>query len=267
MGITWLASYPKSGNTWVRFLLHSAIYGPAQSSLDIARKIPDIHRPLPFDPPSDNKILCKTHFALSPKHPKLAQTDKAVLIIRDPRDVLFSALNYRRLNGLTKDQLSDEQYAKSFIAAQGDPQFAAIGYGTWSSHISSWQSNTTFPVHTIRYESLKQTPADHLRALADFLGYEFSDETIAAAVKASSFDSMRAMEIREKSKQKKQPAPGAKPTTLFVGTPKASQSKTYFMNTGHSGQSLASISPAIEQAFNKAFAEPMRKHGYEPTSG
>lgn len=262
MSVTWLASYPKSGNTWVRFLLYAAIYGPPKSSLDIARKIPDIHRQLPFDAPQDNRLLCKTHYACSPKHPKIDQTDRALLIIRDPRDVLFSALNYRRLAGLSVAQMTDEQYATRFIASMGDPDFASIGFGTWESHIRSWQNNKAFPVHTVKYEDLKADPSDALKDIGAFLGHSFTDDAIKAAVRSSSFDSMRAMEIREKHQLAKKSKSNTQSQSLFVGTENARQAKTYFMNTGNSGQSLASISPKVERAFNDAFAPSMEEFGY-----
>jgi len=258
MKISWLASYPKSGNTWVRFLLYNALYAPPKHSLDIARRFPDIHRPIPFDQPDDARLVCKTHFAYSPTHPKIDETDRAVLIIRDPRDVLFSTLNYRRLSGLTTEQMSDETFAQRFIATQGDPEFKAIGFGTWFSHIQSWQNQTRFPVETIRYEDLKASPAQTLSTIASFLGYTIDDAAINAAVKASSFDSMRALEIREKHTRAKNP----KAQSLFVGTDASRHQRTYFMNTGKTAQSLASISPNVEQAFNATFAPLMQPLGY-----
>lgn len=258
MGIVWLASYPKSGNTWVRFLLYSVMYDAPAQSLDIARKIPDIHRPLPFENTDAKRLFAKTHFAFSPKHPKADQTEKAVLIIRNPRDVLFSALNYRRLSGMTHQQMSDEQYARAFIAAKGDPQFEALGYGTWSGHISSWQTQTAFPVHTIRYEDLKADTGAVLRNALDFFEIDAEQQAIERAQRASSFDAMRAMEIREKHQRAKD----AKKQSLFVGTESARQSGTYFMNSGKTGHTLAEIAPDLQHAFDQVFSEPMRAMGY-----
>lgn len=256
MGIVWLASYPKSGNTWLRFLLYSVMHGPPTQSLDIARKIPDIHRPLPTDVMNDQRIIAKSHYAFSEKHPKAPDTERAVLIIRHPRDVLFSALNYRRLAGLTTAQMSDAQYARLFIAHKGDPEFNAQGFGTWEGHIQSWNNQTDFPIHLVRYEELKSDTAAHLRAVLDFLEIEASQSAIDKAIQASSFDSMRAMEIREKHNSATNP----KSQSLFVGNPK---SKTYFMNAGKTGHTLRSISPDLESAFNKSFAESMQRYGYE----
>lgn len=259
MGFVWLASYPKSGNTWLRFLLYSAMFGPPEQSLDIARKFPDVHRPLPTDVMNDQRIIAKSHFAYSTKHPKAAETERAVLIVRHPRDVLFSALNYRRLAGLTTAQMSDAHYARHFIGNLGDPEFKAQGFGTWEEHINSWANQSDFPVHILKYEQLKADTATHLRAVLDFLEINAQADAIDAAVKASSFDSMRAMEIREKHNKAKDP----KAQSLFVGTAQSRQAGTYFMNAGKSGNSLRTISPDLEAAFNKAFAQPMQRHGYE----
>ncbi len=262
MNITWLASYPKSGNTWVRFLLHSAKYGQPKNSLDIAKKIPDIHRPIPFDPPEDGQVMCKSHFAFSSDHPKIDQTQRAVLIIRNPRDVLFSALNYRRLAGLTKEQMSDALYAKQFIAHGGDPDFHSRGFGSWESHIRSWKNQDQFPVFTIRYEQLKSDAATALQDIGEFMGESFDDQTIENAVKASSFDSMRAMEIREKHQLAKKSSASKQPGSLFIGTDQARQSKTFFMNTGKTGQSLGAISPSLEKAFDARFHDAMVEFGF-----
>ena len=45
---------------------------------------------------------------------------------------------------------------------------------------------------------------------------------------------------------------------------KAARKGVYFVNKGASDQSLATISPRIEELFTEAFAEPMRELGYEP---
>jgi Sulfotransferase domain len=258
MSIVWLASYPKSGNTWVRFLLYSAIYGAPSQSLDIAGKIPDIHRPIAFEPQDTGPQLCKTHFAYSEQHPKITDTQGAVLIVRDPRDVFFSALNYRRLAGLTSQQLSDEQYAKHYIAARGDPDFKSLGFGTWGSHALSWKNQSQFPVYVVKYEDLKADTSSELSKIIDFIGIDVQQTMVDKAVNASSFDTMRAMEIREKHSKSKKP----NAQSLFIGTQSARQSNTYFMNTGKTGQSLASISPTIEKAFLESFAQDMAGLGY-----
>lgn len=258
MRIVWLASYPKSGNTWVRFLVYALLYGPPKQSIDVSRRIPDLHRKIPFHPPESGALFAKTHLALSDHHPKLAETERAVHILRHPKDVLLSALNYRRLNGATEAELPSRTYAESFIRAGGDPMWAQQGHGTWVSHAESWTSTDRFPVLTVRYEDLKADAGAGLRTIAEFCSIDADDARIAAAVKAASFDQLRALEVREKaSPPKAQPA-----ERLFVGDRSAARAGHFFMNAGKTGQTLDPIAPGLDAMFDKAFADALARFGY-----
>lgn len=261
--ILWLASYPKSGNTWLRFLLRSAVLGPPAESIAVARSIPDIHRPLPtaMEPAFGGLLPIKTHFELSASHPLLAQTAKAVHVLRHPKDVLLSGLNYTRLAGAKPSTATDRAYTEAFIARGGDAAFETQGFGTWAGHARSWTS-AGFPVHTIRYEDLQADAAAVMRGVLEFIGTELSqgvsDDALLAAVKASSFDNLRALEVREKHDPSKQ----SLSKRLFVGDRAAARQGAFFMNSGKSGQSLASIGPGLDAAFDTAFAEPLAEFGY-----
>ncbi len=258
MNITWIASYPKSGNTWMRFMLYAACYGLPKNSIDITRKIPDIHRQLPVDQPADGNLLAKTHLALTDKHPKLAQTRRAIHIIRHPKDILLSALNYRKMNETPNTQLSADQYANLFITNGGDPDWKRQGHSDWATHTRSWQTTTKFPVLLVRYESLKESPVDELTKILGFLEITAPKVPIEDIVKATSFDAMRAMEIREKNDKSKQD----ETRRLFVGSKHAASKGIYFMNTGKSGQSLDTIRPGLDEQFDNAFADALAEFGY-----
>ena len=265
MGIIWLASYPKSGNTWARFLLYSALFGQPRASIDISRKIPDIHRPLPFDQPADGRLLVKSHFALGPKHPKLGLTERAILITRDPKDVLLSGLNYRRLAGMAPTAMPDAAYARDFIRHLGDPDWNEQGFGTWPSHAQSWLTNTSFPVLRIRYEDLHADTAAALRQLLAFVGIDRSDAAIQSAVAAASFESMRAMELQEKT----DPSRRDERTRLFIGrhlntsaSADTAAKPTLFMNAGRVGQTLDAIEPGLDAEFDNAFRSAQAELGY-----
>jgi hypothetical protein len=256
--IVWLASYPKCGNTWVRFMLYAYLYGPPSASIDIPRRIPDLHRPLPMDPPSGPFMLAKTHFALSDRHPSLANTARAIHIIRDPRDVALSALNYRRLATGDDTGINEAAYLRSFIAAGGDADWLRQGFGTWAGHARSWRETERFPVLAVRYEDIKADARGVLVAMLEFLGERVDADRLEAALKASSFDAMRAMEIREKQKPSKDP----QSERLFIGDPKATRKGVYFINKGASGQSLDTVAPGLDAAFEAAFGPDMRALGY-----
>lgn len=262
MGLIWLASYPKSGNTWLRFMLSAYLYGPPQASIAVAQRIPDIHRPVPGQlPPADPEIV-KTHYMLTDEHPRRNETAGAIHIMRNPRDVALSALNYRKLAGETANTISEADYLTSFIQTRGDSDWLRIGFGTWADHARSWTTTDRFPVLSLRYEQLKADPQSGLRAMIDFLNIDFDQDRFNAAIVASSFDAMRALEIREKQQLKAEKNPLDK--RLFVGTSRATRKGVYFVNKGASGQSLAGISPKLEEAFIKAFAADMHAFGYQP---
>ena len=269
--VVWLASYPKSGNTWVRFLLHAAVHGGVRESVEVSASIPDVHRAMPTDGQAEaraaagegyaGRVAMKTHFELTPDHPPLDRTWGAVHVVRHPRDVLLSGLNYRRLVGATAAQMSDRQYAETFIRAGGDPGFAQQGFGTWASHAASW-AGADFPVHRVRYEDLQADATGTLRSILDFLEIGVDDAAVERAVKASSFDSMRALEVREKNDPKKK----GLDKRLFVGDAAGARKGALFMHSGQSGRRLdESIKDGagLDAALEAAFGEAMRACGYE----
>jgi Sulfotransferase domain len=258
MSTVWLASYPKSGNTWVRFMLYSAIYGAPKRSEDVPLKIPDIHRPMPFEKPESGSIYVKSHFELTDKHPQLADTTKAIHIIRNPRDVMLSAIHYRILTDEKPKDFPKEQFVKSYLKSGGDRHWQKIGFGTWASHARSWRNTDRFPVLNLRYEDLKADPHIQLARMLEFLGIACSESKINEAVIASSFDSMRALEIREKKSSK----PNDLSKHLFVGTQDATRKGIFFMNKGKSNQSLDALMPGLDARFNERFKDELLEFGY-----
>lgn len=263
MQIVWLASYPKSGNTWVRFLLYSLLHGPPAKSIDVSKRIPDVHRPIPFSAPPSGPLYAKTHAALTERHPHLDKSVRAVYIVRHPKDVLLSGLNYHRLAGTDEKALPSAQYARTFLNSFGDPMWARQGYGSWDQHVRSWTETDRFPVHTVRYEDLKTDAPARLRAIAEFLGIDADDATIERAAKASSFDALRALEVREKAA-----APAARSDDrLFIGDRSVARKGVFFINAGKTGQSLDQIAPGLDDAFAKSFgtrhADLLERFGYD----
>ncbi len=252
MGIVWIASYPKSGNTWVRFLVHHLLYGPAESSAALNDRIPPILKNRSFAVPEGAVVCSKTHFVCVPSHPRLAETDRAIYIIRNPRDVALSSLNYRRLGGMP-DSIPDARYLQAFIASRGDPEWARQGFGTWPQNIQTWTAPPPFPVLTLRYETLKAEPLEQARAIATFLSLSPTDDELQAAVDACSFTRLRDLEKSEKDT--------GDPDTIFKGQNQA----RFFMNKGLTGQRLDDIAPGLDAAFDKAFAAELDGLGYPRT--
>ena len=240
-------------------MLYAALYGPPKHSIDVTTKIADIHRKLPTDPDLSGPTYIKTHFELTDQHPQLDRTIKAIHIIRNPRDVMLSTIHYQKLASSDTNQVIKKHYAKSFMALHGDPHFAKMGFGTWASNARSWRTTTRFPVLPLRYEELKADPTTQLKGILSFLEISRTDDQIQQAVTASSFDTMRALEIREKNTDKSNDLT----KRLFVGSNNATRKGVYFMNKGESNQSLTAIAPGFDAQFNAAFKDELVEFGYE----
>jgi hypothetical protein len=256
MGMVWLASYPKSGNTWVRFLLANYFGGPVRHSAQVETLIPDLEKiedptPLIRQP---GRFLVKTHTLFDLQRCR-EHTERAVYIVRHPKDVLLSNLNYRHLISPPTSQPVDERYIRDFIALGGDRHWLSLGFGSLRQHVESWLDRFTHPGLLVRYEDLKANPAAILGDILAFLGQPADPDRVAAAVAHSSFDQMRAMEIRERA------APGT--YSVFAGAPLAGSARPrYFMNQGASRRSLAHIDPDLDREFDRAFAPLLERLGY-----
>src|SRR5262245_16333708 len=111
--VVWLASYPKSGNTWVRFMLGNLMLGRVNSSAEITHQIPDIHYGITGQHLFGNHVtIIKTHWKYWPTLPLREDTVGVIYIIRHPLDVLESCQNFAMLrSGNLREELSPEELA------------------------------------------------------------------------------------------------------------------------------------------------------------
>ncbi|HZW10046.1 MAG TPA: sulfotransferase domain-containing protein, partial [Phycisphaerales bacterium] len=195
------------------------------------------------------RLFVKTHLLLTEKLPFLANTERAIHILRHPKDVLLSGMNYARLEGVGAP--SDAAYAREFIAHGGDPAWARMGFGTWAEHAASWRATDRFPVHSTTYEALKADTTAELRAMLVFIGETIDEPRLARAVELSAFDRLREIERKEKAR-------GGE--SLFRGGRESLARNAMFMNKGASGQTLAHIDPALDRQFDEMFAAALERY-------
>ncbi|HKV38100.1 MAG TPA: sulfotransferase domain-containing protein, partial [Blastocatellia bacterium] len=123
-----LVSFPKSGNTWTRFLAGNLI-NPDQpaSFVNIERAIPDIAglARKDFRLVARPRII-KSHDCFDPRYRRV------VYIVRDPRDVAVSSYYYAKKMKNIGDSTSIHAYIKTDFMAGGDYN------GTWGEHVGSW---------------------------------------------------------------------------------------------------------------------------------
>ena len=186
---TFLVSYPRSGNTWTRFLIASLSNRlSATTFISIGSIIPDIHdctnRRLKHL--SRPRIL-KSHEYFDPRYKKV------IYIIRDPRDVSVSYYHHWiKFYGLPDDYPVDSFVAR-FIRGDLD------AFGSWGENVGSWlgarQSDENFLL--VRYEDLLQSTQGELEKIAAFLSWNVSQSDIHKAIAFCSADNMRKLERNE----------------------------------------------------------------------
>lgn len=268
--IVWLASYPRSGNTWLRFLLDAYFFAPALHLNDLGRLsmeldwwlllarehgLPDRWivsagrayqkraRPEGFP----DHLFVKTHFPAAEWHPLIERTRAAVHMVRDPRDVVLSGLNYSELN--SGEIVGDPgEYAQRFVAQGGPDHWLDMGYGSWDVHTRSWAERADFPVLTVRYEDFKADTAGQFRRVLEFLGVPIDEGRLQVAVSRSGFERLRSLEVASRA------------TTALPGMLRGDR---FFFHKGQSGQSLAHLGEDLEVKLAGRFGEAMARHGYE----
>jgi len=181
---TFIVSYPRSGNTWTRFLVADLIYPEEPVTFrNIERVIPDIHahssRALKRVP---RPRFLKSHEYFDPRY------QKVVYLVRDPRDVVISLYHFRRKSRIIDDGYPIEKYVERFLKGDMD--------ASWGEHVGSWlgtrKEDSGFL--RVRYEDLLQDTSQQLGRIAAFLGLDASPDRLARAIERSGADHLRKLE-------------------------------------------------------------------------
>lgn len=269
--IIWLGSYPKSGNTWMRFLLANLYFERVDSSAELSSMIPDIHDSINAGHLyGDEVTFVKTHWKFDPGMPLREDAIAAIYIVRHPLQVIVSNLNYKILRaGEEYFNVSEqektalrENYIDNFIRIGGDPQWLEPGMGTLLANYQSWTGDGPgYPVHIIRYEDMKADTAGVLSRLTEFLKLPVPQEKMETAIAASSFDALRNMEEREIA--------DASPSLFFNGGYTTAQSRgRRFMNEGKTKSYPDIMTPEQIAAATERFRPILEDAGYPvPDSG
>lgn len=226
-GIVWLASYPKSGNTWVRaflanylsdarapvsinslpdfslgdnFLIHYEKYSgkPASELTDdeLEALRPKVHEWFAYTRP-DNAFV-KTHSAVLRVRGKPlitpSATAGAIYVVRNPLDVAVSFANHYQVSyERAVEALSDERYCLPRTEEQLEQALSS-----WSRHVRSWTTAPGLPLHLMRYEDMRRKPAKAFAGLVRFLRMPADPERLERATRFSSFRELQAQEKRER---------------------------------------------------------------------
>jgi hypothetical protein len=220
-GLTLIVSYPKSGNTWFRAFLSSALQRGSEidindigvinaadrhfcghhlglnscemSELEFARIRPRIYQYLATREPQ----ILKVHDSLLEPlpgaplpYPEMG-IDTVIYIARDPRDVVIS---FSKHLGVSIDQAITTLAQSDFVLGQPFrsqfPQYLA----SWSMHVKSWLDAGRYRLRLLRYEDMLADPHNVLSGALDFMGIALTDQELNQAVETASFSNLKKQE-------------------------------------------------------------------------
>ncbi|WP_460875572.1 sulfotransferase domain-containing protein [Rhodanobacter koreensis] len=221
--IVWLASYPKSGNTWLRAFLanllanspaplpfdewlrygddealpyrFSEVAGCDSTSMDIDRLSevrPQVHALIAAR--ARGTAFVKTHnlngsFSGYPLHnPDV--TAGAIYVVRNPLDVAISMSAHF---SLSLDE-AIERLGNDDVATANDALFVSQLLGNWSRHVSSWADAAGPKVLIVRYEDMLEKPAKVFLKVARLIGLDRDRERLDRAIRFAGFNQLQGME-------------------------------------------------------------------------
>ena len=198
-----LASYPRSGTTWLRFMLTEVFTG------EDARFEPDDqpiiyvggHAAAPDLLPGGGRMIF-THETFP------VGNRRVIYVVRDPRSVAVSEYRWLIRRGLAPRTF--ERFLDEFLMGRSNP------WGRWDAHVHGWLDSDSAKGHqlqVVRFEALRWAPETELADVVRFLGGDSDRGIVARAVENNTLDRMR--EKEEKAPDKAF-APGVRRDVQFV---------------------------------------------------
>lgn len=232
-----VASYPRSGSTWLRFLLFEALTHKEAGFDDVNRIIPDVgmqqgaSRLLP-----GGGRLIKTHEAYRPEY------NRAIYLVRDVRDVVLSEHAYQKAHGWIDCDLNE--YIRVFLEG------TVNGYGAWQDHARGWIDSplaTRGDLLLVRYKELRKDTLPQLQRIMQFLGVKVDAESLANAIRNNNVQRMRAKE--EKTPQ--------------IDARKMGDEEKRFVRKGAVGGWRETLTPNQVARLERATGEVLSRLGYQ----
>lgn len=230
-GIIWLASYPKSGNTWLRMFLENYLVGSLEpidingrkffaisdsdaywyapfsknkpellSVREVMRLRPDAQEYITHL--SQGNVLVKTHSCLhtpdgfpliSSKH-----TAGAIYIVRSPLDVAPSFADHLGVEVDEGISLMGSEQTSSPGQSGLVPEFLS----SWSFHVESWTAEAHPALLVVRYEDMKDKPAETFAKVIRHIGHTVDKGRLERAIKNTSFDALKKQEMAKGFQEK-----------------------------------------------------------------
>ena len=231
--IIWIASYPKSGNTWVRSLLasyffskngefnfdhlkHIAQFSPVISNSTLEEKtnyqakVSKSWIPTQELINKDKKIhLYKTHNAVCSINGNFFTNKKntigAIYITRDPRNILTSLSNHYEINNIEAFNFLTNKRKIIFpsnvnnYSKNKEMDFNFLG--DWSGHYLSWKNIQFCSIKIVKYEDMinntKKTFLSILDYLSKIMKVQYDKDKIDKCIKSTDFEKLSSLEVTD----------------------------------------------------------------------
>lgn len=222
----WLASYPKSGNTWVRLFLHALKSGEEFiefSKIDSTNGISSEKEKHQYylgldidDIPSmqvqmnrfkifklwnqdlKDEVLLKCHDTPFYKGVRIIPeevTKKVILIVRNPFDIVASWANHSLCSLDESVKLLCDDSAVLLENQKGYRMQLPQHIGSWSSFYWRWKNSFRDNLCIIRYEDLIENPYAEFSKIVKELRWNYSDKEIREAIEFTEFETLKKIEV------------------------------------------------------------------------
>ena len=277
--IIWIASYPKSGNTYIRSFLASYFFSengkfnfdhllklhqfPSMKfsktkieSEEEASKLWIYNQKNFFD--NNNLNLVKTHNCLlkfkGNEFTSDNQTLGAIYIVRDPRNLITSFTHHYSFS--YEDALKFMMYDKAALVEKSvDNDFSNFTYlNSWSNHYKSWRDTEKFETLFIKYEDLENNKEKIFRDVVSFINrlykndHNIDEKKFLNSINSTSFVNMKNKERIE----------GFEESIISKKTGK----KLNFFNLGFNNRWQKILSDDIKKKMNLSFKRELEELGY-----
>src|SRR5260370_25081443 len=175
-----LASYPRSGSTWGRFVLFEILTGQDSTFDAVNRDLNGIK-----DHKLGRRVLLHDGRLIGTHEPFRKEYRRVIYMVRDARDVLVSEHAFLRALDYFDGDL--DRFAKSFVRGKVN------GFGSWHDHVTSFLDSpiaSTNDFLLVQYGELRQYPEIGYARILNFLGVEVDPDRIRRAVANNSLDKM-----------------------------------------------------------------------------
>jgi hypothetical protein len=245
------ASFERSGNTWLRFVLMEILTQDSAEFLNVNHLLPELgtHQEATAALPNGGRFI-KTHEMYRPEY------KRAIYLMRDLRDVMLS--NWARDKEMSLAQYFDQGrgmdgWVESFLKGK------VTRFGSWQQHVASWVNSPL--AHNgnlliVRYEDLRKDTEPGLIEMLNFLGIQRGRDQIRRAIENNSLRAMREKE----EKAKKSGATLGKGTLLRKHSVDREDGR--FVRSGSVGGWREKLSPEQIAMVDKYAGDALQRAGY-----